>query len=147
MRLDCPHCHEPVELADEYLGQEVECGACNRPFLVSRHHSQLFASEVIYTTPIEDDDRHERRSRELDGLALGSCSLILGGIGLLLLPVSVCCSAGVLGSLISGLGIIMGVLGLFRTKTNSHLVHIIGLTLNIIVFAICGIMFANVIWK
>ncbi|CAN5397654.1 hypothetical protein BH11PLA2_BH11PLA2_18470 [soil metagenome] len=150
----CPVCHEKLELDRKFLGREVECGACQRPFIARDHDSPLpdVEPEVIYTTPItpedEDDVRYSQRRRKssVDSAGWGISSLIVGVCGLLMLPISLCCSGGILGTPVASIGMLLGLVGIF-TSGEGRGIAIAGTVLNAIVLVIClGVLlylFAN----
>ncbi len=46
---ECPHCHRPVKIRDDLLGQTVNCPECDRPFRVPAPEAR----------PIEPEDRDD----------------------------------------------------------------------------------------
>lgn len=147
VRVQCPACNAELEIDEQHLGQEVECGSCLQTFVAqdasARPSSRGRRSE-------RDDDRDEdrprrRRSRRAaddddydyspprarsgGGNALGVVSLIFG---ILSYPLMCCCYLNIPTALVA---IVCGAIGLSNPQSKG--LSIAGLILgglNLLVF-------------
>jgi predicted Zn finger-like uncharacterized protein len=136
-RVTCPTCATPLELDDEYLGQEVQCGSCHQVFEAKAEkrrrprddedgpmalRSSKFRREV---EDDEDDDyrpRRRRRSGSGSGGGAATASLVLGLIAI----IAWCCP--LIGFPVTVAGLICGCIGL--KSQNNKGAAIAGLILN-----------------
>ena len=149
IRVNCPTCKAELEIGQEYLGQEVECGSCLQPFKVEDPKSVKKPYKMQRSRDDEDDEdeddrgprRKKRRRRDDDddydyrppgasrgstggGSGLAITSLILG---ILSFPMICCCYLNVP---ISVAGIVTGMIG--AAKPNGRGMAITGLVLSIV---------------
>src|SRR5258708_5973561 len=112
IRVTCPTCKAELEIGDEHIGKEVECGSCLQAFKVEDPKSKKTPYKMRRPRnddEDDDDDRPSRRKRRRrreddeddydysppgtssgggDGTGLAVTSLILG---ILSFPMLCCC--------------------------------------------------------
>ena len=154
IRVNCPTCKAELEIGDEYVGQEVECGKCLQPFKAEDPKSVKKPYKMQRSRDDEDDedddDRPRRKKRRRDddeddydysppgasrgssggGTGLAVTSLILGIISF---PMICCCY---LNLPISVAGIVTGIIGM--SKPNGRGMAIAGLVLSIVSLLLFG---------
>jgi predicted Zn finger-like uncharacterized protein len=133
VRVTCPTCKAELEIGEEHLGQEVECGSCLQAFVAKRPSTGLQSSRGRPGRDDEDRDdrppRRSRRSRRRDedddfdytppGADVGGGgSLVLGIVsllcGFLSFPMIICCCH--LNVPVSLAGLVCGIIGMQKSQ-------------------------------
>jgi predicted Zn finger-like uncharacterized protein len=136
-RVTCPTCATPLELDDEYLGQEVQCGSCHQVFEAKSEKRRRPDDEdderpsrrkSRFRREADDDEddsdrprRRRRRSGSGGGGSAGTASLVLGLIAIF----AWCCP--LVGYPVTIAGLICGFVGL---KSGNKGTAIAGIILN-----------------
>ena len=153
-RSTCPKCGAVLQLTDDMVNEQIECGNCQAVFVAKpdppasrrgpdeerpsrRRMSDPDAEERPSRRRRRDEDEEEdvrprRRSRDDEdeddherprrrqpanaGQGLGIASLVLG---ILSLPLAFCC--GLFSLPLSGVGLILGIIGITKSPTNRGL--------------------------
>jgi predicted Zn finger-like uncharacterized protein len=156
VRITCPTCHAELEIEEEHVGREVECGSCLQAFVAEDGTSKKkpYRMRRPKDDDRDDDDvrpRRRRRSRRREydddydyrpssassgGSGLAVLSLILG---ILSLPMACCCGLFslpcTLGATITGSIALKNPDGKGMAVTGMVL-GIIGLVLSVVMVAI-----------
>jgi hypothetical protein len=56
IRVTCPACHDTLEVDDQHVGQQVECGSCLQPFTVEDPAAKKPKKYKMRRTEEEDED-------------------------------------------------------------------------------------------
>jgi predicted Zn finger-like uncharacterized protein len=106
IRVTCPACHDTLEVDDEHIGKEVECGSCLQPFTVAdpaakkpkkykmRRSESEYADEEPAARPPAfrrrpkerddpDEERYDEPPRRPSATGLGVVALLCGLLALL----------------------------------------------------------------
>ena len=153
IRVSCPACKAELEIGEEHIGQEVECGSCLQPFEAEDPKARKKPYKMKRSRDEDDDEdeddrrsRRKRRRRDDDdddydysppgssrsdgGSGLAVTSLILG---ILSIPMLCCCYLNIP---ISIAGIITGLIGMGKPQGRG--MAITGLILSIVSLALFG---------
>ena len=93
IRVTCPACHDTLEVDDEHVGKEVECGSCLQPFTVADPAAKRPGPRKRRRRDDDDDDLYDEPRRRQSGgssvasVTLGTTSLLVGLVAL----VGSCC--------------------------------------------------------
>ncbi len=148
----CPTCSTKLEIDDDMLGEDVQCGSCQQIFKAEAPSKRSSRGDDEDERPSKrrrrmssDDDYDEgdevdyedRRSRRRGGSeggsqGLGIASLVLGIIGILLT-----CCCGLFGLPLPIAAIITGVLSL---KTPGKAMGIAGIAMGVVAIALAIIL-------
>ena len=160
IRVNCPTCKAELEIGDEYIGQEAECGKCLQPFKAEDSKSVKKPYKMQRSRDDEDeeeDERPRRKKRRRDddeddydysppgasrgssgGSGLGITSLILG---ILSLPLAVFCCCWPVNSIGSAILQVVGsILGFMGMKGSGRGVSIAGLVICLVGLALNFLM-------
>jgi transcription initiation factor TFIIIB Brf1 subunit/transcription initiation factor TFIIB len=152
IHVNCPDCNKSYKVDEKYDGKKIRCKDCG-------------AIIEVYATPLSPDDeeeyyaqeeRSERRRRRIRSdddfypsssapksnisQVLGVLAIVLGAIGLVL---SFIPCIGFIGLPAAGLGLILGIIGIFvpeAAKTNGRTLSITGTCLSLLAFLVVGII-------
>jgi predicted Zn finger-like uncharacterized protein len=68
IRVTCPACHDTLEVDDEHVGKEVECGSCLQPFTVADPAAKKPKKYKMRRSESEDaDDEDEKPAAKRPG--------------------------------------------------------------------------------
>lgn len=139
VRVTCPTCNAELEIGEEHLGKEVECGSCLAAFVAEDPKTKKQPYKMRREEKDREDEEDEkedrprkkkrrRRRRDDDdgddydysppgtggggGTGLATTSMILGILSVLSLPFSLCCCFGFLSFPLSLGAIVTGAIAL-----------------------------------
>jgi len=112
-RIVCPACHKKFQFPNHLAGRRVMCPRCNRAIVVPTELVQA----VEEATPVETSASVNKEAPFPLAARLGIISLVLGMISIVL----VCAPSVVYLSIgLSCFGLLLGLGGLFRARTDSE---------------------------
>jgi hypothetical protein len=111
-RVVCPHCRKKLEPPDHLAGRRVLCPRCDTAIVVP--------TELVKV--VEEAERRETPSPAEDppfplSARLGIIAMFLGTVSILILCIPI---FGFLSIGLSGIGLLLALAGLFRTRTDSE---------------------------
>lgn len=110
-KINCPTCHKKIRPPDHLAGRRVVCPRCEAVLTVPENLAQAIeeAANVESTSPVEDPPFPPAARLGMISIGLGLCAILI-----ICLPVIGYLSAG-----LSGIGLLLGLAGLYRSWTDS----------------------------